>query len=424
MNNQFYDIVIIGSGMSGLYSAFNIIKMSPKTSFVILEKHKKQWIGGRTSNEMFYGSEIVTGAGIGRRKKDILLYKLLKELHIKTYDFELNSNYSNTVHHISNIHKTILQLKEEYNKQYNDKKITIEKESKTFKQFAKSVLGEKEYKLFLITTGYTDYENEDAYDTLYNYGMEDNEFKYKAFHVEWREMVLRLADKIGLHNFKFSNDVCKIEKISDNPCRFKVNTETDIQYYCNKVIVATTISGIRKLLPQYPIYNEIEGQPFLRLYGKFSKKSIPVMKEYVKKGITVVLGPLQKIIPINPDNGIYMISYSDNNNAVALKKHLENTRENRDLFCELLEKTLGIPENTLHLTAIKAYYWPIGTHYYKPLNKRLYNNRNDFIKKAQHPEDGVLVVGEVVSNNQGWTEGALESVKAVLTKKWIEQACL
>jgi hypothetical protein len=82
----------------------------------------------------------------------------------------------------------------------------------TFKQFAKSVLGEKEYKLFLITTGYTDYENEDAYDTLYNYGMEDNQFQYKAFHVEWKEMVLRLADNIGLSHFKFSNDVCKISK--------------------------------------------------------------------------------------------------------------------------------------------------------------------------------------------------------------------
>jgi monoamine oxidase len=53
----------------------------------------------------------------------------------------------------------------------------------------------------------------------------------------------------------------------------------------------------------------------------------------------------------------------------------------------------------------------------------LYNNRDDFIEKAQHPESGILVVGEVVSNNQGWTEGALESVKAVLTKKWIKNGC-
>ena len=66
MSDKYYDIIIIGSGMAGLYSAYNILKMSPNTSFLILEKHKKQWIGGRTSNETFYGTQIVTGAGIAQ----------------------------------------------------------------------------------------------------------------------------------------------------------------------------------------------------------------------------------------------------------------------------------------------------------------------------------------------------------------------
>jgi protoporphyrinogen oxidase len=67
MTTHFYDIIIIGSGMAGLYAAYNIQKLSPTTSFLILEKHKKQWIGGRTSNETFYGTTVVTGAGIGRK---------------------------------------------------------------------------------------------------------------------------------------------------------------------------------------------------------------------------------------------------------------------------------------------------------------------------------------------------------------------
>ena len=146
------------------------------------------------------------------------------------------------------------------------------------------------------------------------------------------------------------------------------------------------------------------------------------MKKYVTD-ITIVPGPLQKIIPINQDKGIYMIAYNDNNNTVILKKHLENTQENRELYCKLIEKSLGIPNESLQLTAIKDYYWPIGTHYYKPLNTRIYHNIDEFIEKAQHPEKGILVVGEVVSHNQGWTEGALESVKAVLTKKWIKNEC-
>lgn len=398
-----YDIIIIGSGVGGLYSAYNIKKMSPDTTFLILEKYKKQWIGGRTSNEMFYGTEIVTGAGIGR-KKDKLLHKLLNELDIKTDEFTMNPHYSKLIDPVD-IKKVMNYLRNEYTK-YRGPPIT-------FKVFAKNVLGDKEYKNFVNTVGYTDYEKEDAHETLYSYGMEDNAH-LKAFYVPWQKMVLELASKIGESHFKFSNNVSKITKLEDSHL---VETENGVNYMCNKVIIATTITGIRTLLPK-PIYHDIEGQPFLRLYGKFSKQSIPIMKEYIK-GYTCLPGPLQKIIPMNADKGIYMIAYSDNHNALALKNNLENTEENRTLYCELLEKSIGIPRGSLHLLAIKDYYWPIGTHYYKPLNERLYEDRDEFIDMAQHPEKDILVVGEVVSKNQGWTEGALQSVKSVLTKKWI-----
>jgi len=142
------------------------------------------------------------------------------------------------------------------------------------------------------------------------------------------------------------------------------------------------------------------------------------MKKYIN-GYTIVPGPLQKIIPMDPSKGVYMIAYSDNASATFLKKYLENTPKNRDVFCDLIEKSLGILDEHLELIAIKDYYWPIGTHYYTPLTNK-YKNREEFIHKAQHPEDGMLVVGEVVSNNQGWTNGALSSVKAVLNKQWIK----
>jgi hypothetical protein len=407
-----YDIIIIGSGIGGLYTAYNIKKMSPNTSFLILEKYKKHWIGGRTNNETFYGTEIVTGAGIGR-KKDKLLHKLLDELDLKTNEFNINPHYSTRMSPVD-MKETMNHLREEYTK-YKGPSIT-------FKTFAKHVLGEKTYKQFLITVGYTDYEKQDAHDTLYSYSMEDNYCCSKGFYVPWQKMVMKLATEIGWSHFKFSNNVSNITKIQDEPCLFSVETEHGIQYTCNKVVIATTITGIRKLLPKPPIYHDIEGQPFLRLYGKFSKQSIPIMKEHVK-GYTCMPGPLQKIIPMDSDKGVYMIAYNDNLNTLALKDHLENTEKNRDLYCELLEQALGIPGGSLNLIAIKDFYWPIGTHYYKPLNHKMYKDRNEFIDIAQHPEKGILVVGEVVSHNQGWTEGALDSVKAVLTKKWITSVC-
>ena len=97
-----------------------------------------------------------------------------------------------------------------------------------------------------------------------------------------------------------------------------------------------------------------------------------------------------------------------------LDRENENVKLNREYFENELETSLGLLPNTLHIIAIKDYFWPVGTHYYKPLKGN--TSRINFIKEAQHPDKDncVLVIGEVVSRRHGWTEGALESVHAVL----------
>jgi thioredoxin reductase len=417
MTTNYYDIIIIGSGMAGLYSAYNIKKMSPDTSFLILEKYKKEWIGGRASNEMFYGTQVVTGAGVGRKEKDKLLIKLMNDIGVKYTQYDTIINYSQTFNPVDVV-RTIKKLKDEYNKH-------PELHHKTFKDFFIKIFGEKLYKTFIISTGYTDYENADLRETLYNYGMDDNKSGWTGLHIPWKNMVDKLYHIIGKNHFRFSNDVDEIKKIKEKPCLFQIKTANGTLYTCNKVIVATTITGIQKLLPgankKTSLYQQIHGQPFLRLYAKFNKESAEIMKKYVS-GYTIVPGPLQKIIPMDPNKGVYMIAYSDNYYALLQKNYLKNTPENRDLYCNLLEESLGIPKGELKITAIKDYYWPIGTHYYEPL-KGHFKTRNEFVYSAQHPEKGMLVVGEVVSRDQGWTEGALESVKTVLDEKWVLNEC-
>jgi hypothetical protein len=391
--------------------------MSLDTSFLILEKHKKEWIGGRTSNEMFYGTQVVTGAGIGRKDKDKLLIELMDDIGVKYKPYETDINYSQTFIPVD-IVKIIKKLKIEYNKH-------PELHHKTFKAFFIKTFGEKLYKTFIISTGYTDYENADLYETLYNYGMDDNKSGWTGLHIPWKNMVDKLYHIIGKNHFRFSNDVVEIKKIKEKPCLFQIKTANGTLYHSNKVIIATTITGIQKLVPgadkKTSLYKQIHGQPFLRLYAKFNKESAEIMKKYVTT-YTIVPGPLQKIIPMDPNKGVYMIAYSDNYYALIQKNYLKNTPENRDLYCDLLEESLGIPKGQLKITAIKDYYWPIGTHYYEPL-KGPFKTRNEFVYKAQHPEKGMLVVGEVVSRDQGWTEGALESVKSVLDERWVINEC-
>jgi len=414
MNNKIYDIIIIGSGISGLYSALSIMKYSPSSTFLILEKYKKKWIGGRWGNEKFHGTQVVTGAGVGRKEKDVLLQKLMKELHVSAKEKKMNVNYA--IENPVNIMEITRFLQNQYKKRNLTKHVT-------FEHFAREYLSSLDYKRFTETMGYTDYEKEDAEDVLFHYGIEDNVNGWTALMVPWKEMVDKLVDKIGSFRIKTSSKVIAIEKIEN--CLYQLSIENGLNYYCKKVIIATTIDGIKKLVPgaekSTSIYNQIVGQPFLRMYAQFSKKSISILKNYIS-GYTIVSGPLQKIIPIDVDKGIYMIAYSDNKNALVLKKFLKNTEKNREVFSRLLEVALQIPSNSLKILDMKDYYWPIGTHYYTPL-KEGFSSRKEFLQEIQHPEKDMLVVGEAVSDDQGWSEGALRSVREVVTKKWIESEC-
>ena len=424
-----YDIIIIGAGLSGLYSAYNIKKMSPQTSFLILESNKKQYIGGRIGNELFYNVPIVIGAGIGRKKTDKLLFHLLDELKIKYNEFTVDINYSPLQTNYTDVKKTFDKLREIYEK-YKAKP------SGTFKQYAIQHLGQELYKSFTISTGYLDYEQEDVYEVLYHYQMDNNYPGWKAIHLSWSTLVDKLCDKIGHQNIKCSSKVQSLsspgqslsssgqslsssgQSLSSPLQIFEITTEQGKKYYANKVIVATRISTTQKLFPQYPIYKEIRGQTFLYVYAKFNKLSAEIMRQCVPV-YTVVSGPLQKIIPMDLDKGVYMIAYCDNKNAELLKAYLENTHKNRAYFETELEKVLSLKKGTVCILAIKDYYWPIGTHYYSPLDKGKYKSREQFIELAQHPCPSILVVGEAVSRKQGWTEGALESVEKVLNKKWL-----
>jgi hypothetical protein len=422
MSSKYYDIIIIGSGIAGLYSAYTIKKMSPNTKYLILEKNNKQSIGGRINTSSYYGASIVYGAGIGRDDTNPILKKLMRELNVPYQKSTSIIDYSKLLPYSKEY--DVVKIIDLLKTKYENNKLKYSKMK--FKDFATEILGEKDYKLFTIYCGYTDYENADVYETLYNYGMDDTKGGWGILYIPWRKLIDNICEFIGTENIKTSNSVSTIERnqnenVNASSASYKINTEEGHTYYCNKVIVATTIQPIIKLLntvdgKKHHIYSQIHSQPFLRIYAKFDKPSNEVMKTYVKN-YTIVPGPLQKIIPMDIEKGVYMIVYNDNKNALALKNHSENNAKNRKLFEHLLEKSLNIPSDTLKIIGIKDYYIAEGTHYFDPL--RDFNTREDFLNAAQHPFDGILVVGEAVSTYQGWVEGALQSVKKVLNKKWI-----
>ena len=463
---RLYDYVIIGGGISGLYSAYKIFNNNPKAKVLILEKNSQNKLGGRMRKEMFEGVLVNTGAGIGRLNKDNILKKLLDELKIKYNTFSSKHHYSTLINKNCNVEKVFKQLKTSYNKKYD---------SMTFKEFAEKVLGEKEYENFKVCSGYSDYENADITDVLYNYDFNDNYSNFKGMGINWNLLKDKLVKLIKLKNIKSNCDVYKLRydkktnnyKIfykknnnviktnkdnKDNKDKDKDNKEikiidknnkkqtkqknkqkTNNYFICSKkVIIASTIDTVKKLLPNIPLYNNIKTNSFLRVYAKFSEETRNIIKKYVPT-TTIVKGFLQKIIPVNENKGIYMIAYSDNKNANHLHKIIEKYTSEKtsfdkinsnklklyNYFEKLLEKSLDIKKNkisnkkdTIKIINLKEFYWKIGTHYNSPLNNK-FKNRLDFINKAQHPAKNLFIVGECVALNQGWIKGALTSVQNI-----------
>ena len=424
-----YDYIIVGGGISGLYAAYRILESTAKNDskkILLLEKNKPRWIGGRMGSYPFHGVDVSIGAGIGRKKKDKLLIALMKELDVSYREIHVTSQIADNIEYSADVSYIVSLLRQEFLRLEKGEPDKNGVRGLTFKQFALPILGKKVYDTFLMTCGYTDFENEDLYETLYYYGMDDNTSGWTGLSIPWRTLLHALLKKLeNKVEIKYSTLVSELVG-KDSGSEFVVKTESGSSkqsYSCKNVILATTVDTVRKLLPHHKIYNDIVGQPFLRIYGKFSKECIPIMREHFSVG-TMVKGAIHRIIPMNIDSGIYMIVYTDNKGALALKKHIDNNFKNREYFCRFIEKSCDLPAGSLFLTDMISFYWDIGTHYYKPLttsdgSKEGSNetsnetSRKDFIYNAQHPLPGIYVVGEMVSRNQGWVEGALESVLAV-----------
>jgi len=381
-----YDNIIIGGGIAGLYMAYKLKKANEK--FILIEKN--EIIGGRAIHKPFHGANVSSGAGVGRKDTNPILIKLCNELKIDIKESKAIIEYK--LEEKCDVLEIFKFLKQKYltNPEYYN---TI-----TFRKFGEKILGSKLYELFVISNGYSDFEDADVYDTLFHYGIEDNVSGWDKLFINWTELINKLGDSIGYENIKLSTQVKKINRNN----LFELETDKTINYYGKKIIIATTANITQQLLPEHTILKQIHSQKFLRIYAKLNKK---ICEKY-----TVVNGVLQKIIPIK-DN-IFMIAYADNKKAMILDKILNSCYAKR-----ILEKLLEYTFDTRYIKILDSlyFYWDEGTHYYEPMNNQ-FKLREDFIKKCQYPEKNIFVIGEMVSLLQGWVEGALQSVECLFTK--------
>jgi hypothetical protein len=277
--------------------------------------------------------------------------------------------------------------------------------SKNFKQNYVKMFGEKDYELFILTNGFGDCAKGDVGEQIFAYGWDDDWTGMIFFHVPWNELIEKLEkeSKKKEVEYKVNMDVKKVKTIDPDLVEVHVkNTQTkkNILFESRNVIYATTVVGLKsyenKNYHKY-ITDHIHCQSFSRVYMKTYDR-IP---EFEKSNHIHMNNFLQKAIPMG--NNIIMIAYND----------LENSHKVNKMTTNQLKKKI---ENMFDINVcdLKKFYWPCGTHIYGPL--KYFKTREEFINVGQHPEPNVFVVGEWISDYQGWSEGALDSVLKILPK--------
>ena len=407
-----FDVVIIGGGLAGLYAARRFLLETPLQRVAIFEKDTV--LGGRTKESCFSGSRIVTGAGIARKHKDRRLLSLMQALELPPPPtFRVKHNLELLPPFSCDVQKSFEKVRDAYTA------LAGPKPPVTFKAFAVATLGPAKYRSLVLCMGYSDFECDDVSQVLYHYGAEDNYTEWSAVAVPWAELVRALRSDIVKRHGTIKQG-WQVESIAPSWSSSGVKTytlsavggRTRASYEADVLVLATDITGIRELLPGFSLYQGIHGQAFLRLYVKFEPRSAAIVSACISRGVTMVRGPLQKILPIEKHAGVYMIAYCDNDNARAVARIMNNTSGNRRAVSALVQRALQLPTARLQIESMRGFYFKNGTHYYDPVQNAPMA-RLSFLARAQRPLRNVFVVGEVVALHQGWVEGALESVDAI-----------
>ena len=129
--------------------------------------------------------------------------------------------------------------------------------------------------------------------------------------------------------------------------------------------------------------------------------------EFKKK--TVVNNQLRYIIPMNPEKGLIMISYTDYIHTEYWNKKQNNQNELKNAIVRLVKQTFNI--NVKPPKKVYVCYWKHGVAYW---NKGYDSKKiSEFIT---NPLPKTYICGENYSNKQSWVEGALESCERCLVK--------
>jgi hypothetical protein len=256
-----------------------------------------------------------------------------------------------------------------------------------------------EYRSLVRWCGYSDFGRADARDTLELYRFSDCTDELRSSSIDWDLLIEKMAEKLRATRrvrIQMRSEVSCVRKHGDG-----FRCEIDGRWInARRVVIATTVRDYRIFSGLSGLASNIGYQPFLRLYGRLAEP-------FQVPGMVYADSPYRKIYSVSKDPRFICLSYSDNEDAETIRK--KTATEIRYDLADVFRRRFPVIQKLWHC------YHPVGTHYFRPLLSS-FPDRVSFVEKIQNPCPGLFVVGEAVAFDQGWTEGALESVDRIVGK--------
>ena len=384
--------MILGGGIAGLYTAYELLKRNPDRNLIIIEKDKT--LGGRIFT--YKDKNMMVEAGAGRFSKNHkILMKLLQELHLDKKIVPITSDavYAEGSPYNLKIVLAKIVLFSQIDPLHDQTKLS-------FLDYARLVVSKEEVQFIEDSFGYyTELVAMNARDTIELLHNLNEDFCVLKGGLS--QIIDELVKRINM----CPNAVIKKEEVigiqhMHNQYHIRTNKNTYTTPFCVCTFTADVLRKLAFFRPVLPLLKQITSSPICRIYSTFDKPWYKKIHKMTTKS------PMKMIIPC--DKNVVMF-YMDNKFAsywqdIFLKQGIYGV--NKALIYHV-KNVLDIDIKPIHT---KMFYWENGVGYWTV------GARKELIMpKLQEPFPNFFICGENYSQHyQQWMEGALETSDNIL----------